>query len=338
MQAVLLEIQRSFQAEVRIILNSASPSSSRFYDSSIGRLSQSSSVTILEVSQHPAATWATVDKPDLLITCSDSTSPNHKFSRQLVEQASILDIQTIGIQHGYECLGILHHMSQNSEYPWGVELSTDYVATWQPVDMLTSVSPYTKSRFIPCGPISTFARLANLLKKSKSARSTSASSGRTKKILVCDNSHSPRFGISGRRESFFEFCSSLSKVKDMDIYSRKHPANKFPVTSPFGFKTVEGELTPFLLKEFDMLISPPSSIIVDGSIIGVPCIVWSDLLIPNDTINYGSLPVVSTAGQLEDLAHKKRSQLVSLCRNFIDTNLASTYGGNMLINLISALK
>lgn len=338
MQAVLLEIQRNIRAEIRIVLNSATPFGSSFHDSSIARIAKSSSVTVLEVGRHPAATWDTIDKPDLLLTCSDSTSPNHEFSRQIVEQASILDVSTIGIQHGYECLGILHHTSQDNDYPWGVELSTDYVATWQPIDMLTSVSPFTKSRFIPCGPISDFARLANLLRRTNSPSPTPKIFDKPKRILICDNSHSPRFRISGRRESFFEFCSSLSKVKDLDIYTRRHPANKFPVTSSFSFKTVEGELTPFALKKFDMLISPPSSIIIDGSIAGIPTAVWSDFLITNDTINYEPLPVVTTARQVEDLAHNKCSLLKILCRNFIDANLAAVYGGNMLINVINNIK
>lgn len=335
MQAVLLEIQRNIEAEIRIILNSTTPSNSDFPYSSFSKIARSSSVAVLEVNRHPEAAWAMISKPDLLLTCSDSTSPNHTFSRQLVEQATILGIPTIGIQHGYECLGIHHHTSQDKDYPWGVKLSTDYVATWQPIDMLSSVSPLTKSRFIPCGPISIFMRLANLLKQSKAQRLISESLEKPKRILICDNSHSPRFKISGRRESFIEFCSDLSRVKDVEVYTRRHPANKFPVTSAFDFQTVEGDLTPFSLNKFDLLISPPSSIIIDGSISGVPTAVWTDFLIPNDTINYRPLPDISTADQLEELVHDKRSFLEKLCHRLVKTNLASSYGGQRLVKLIT---
>ena len=341
MHAVAIEVGRGTDYAVRILLNKESSSRGIFYTSRLYALAKSNNY---EVTERSAADifMTTENKPALIITSSESSSPNHSFARELIMRARRSGIPTIGIQHGYECVGVNHHPSQDNDYPYGVRLNTDFVTTWQPLSKVRSKSIFTSSRLIPTGPISFFSRLAFLTSRGRhfhpmSNQAKTDRQQKKKSVLICDNSHSPRFRIQGRREAFRKFCIGLSKANQLEAIVRMHPANRFPVTSGLGFTQHDGELNPYSLAGYDLIISPPSSIIVDAASIQVPVAVWTDHVIPNDTTNYIPLPVVSTSQDALATLELPVESTRSLCKEFIDDNLASCYGGKRLINLISTI-
>lgn len=341
MHAVALEVSKSHDYTIRIILNKQSSSRKYFYSSRLFAFAKANNYEVSELTTEEI--FLTTEKePALILTSSESSSPNHTFAREIAMQSRRYGIPTIGIQHGYECIGISHHPSQDSDYPYGVRLNTDFVTTWQPLLKINSKNTCTRSRLIPTGPISFFSRLAYLTSRGRHfhpmPKQLSADRQQIKKrILVCDNSHSPRFRIQGRREAFRKFCIGLSTANQLEVKVRVHPANRFPVTSGLGFNQCDGELTPYLLAGFDLIISPPSSIILDAATIQVPVSVWTDHVIPNDIINYFPLPVVSKTQDAIDTLELPEESTKSLCKDFIDENLASCYGGKRLMNLISAI-
>jgi len=341
MHAVALEVSRSPDYTVRIILNKQSSSRKKFYTSRLYASAKAHNYEVAELTAEDIFLPAE-SKPTLILTSSESSSPNHSFAREITMKSRRYGIPTIGIQHGYECVGISHHPSQDSDYPYGVSLNTDFVTTWQPLSKVRSKHTCTRSRLIPTGPISFFARLAFLTSRGRHFNpiSNQARTDRQqikKRVLICDNSHSPRFRLQGRREAFRKFCIGLSKANQLEVKVRMHPANRFPVTSGLGFTQHDGELNPHFLAGFDLIISPPSSIIVDAASIQVPVSVWTDHVIPNDTINYTPLPVVSTSKDAIAALEVPVELTRSLCKDFIDENLASCYGGKRLMNLISAI-
>jgi len=341
MHAVLAENARRAQPRaMRIILNASSEDNQAFFSSSLGKYAQSIGVEILEL-QNPLAYANLISLSTVVLSCSESSSRNHHFCKTIVEIAKHDVLSTIAIQHGYECVGLLHHPTQDIDYPYGVILASEILLTWQHVHHLKSLSPFSTGALLPCGPISLFLRTAHHLGIRQRNHNTSVLKNQidSLNILICDNTQSPRFRLPRRRIEFQEFCRDMAENSMFRVVFRRHPANRMAVSrSLVSAEQIEGDLDPLLLSNFDVVISPPSSILIDAAVLGLPTILWSDDAVQNDTINYPAFSVVRTMRDFIELMNNEGlTQMRHRAVSFVQSVLASDYGGLSLNKVIDQL-
>lgn len=340
MQAALEEIRLKNFAKVRIVVNGSNKYNEEICISRIGRWALMYNVEICSLNS-PYTYEDISDKTSLVMTCSESSSPNHSFGRTIVEISSKHLIPSIAIQHGFECIGLHHHPSQDSDYPWGIDIRSDFIASWQPLGKLHSISPRTKGTLVPCGPISLYTRLSWLADSRKCLVNDDQLEKQEKKVinlLICDNSHSPRFRDSKKKKLFGDFLQTITPKKNLICTLRKHPANLRSSNSAHGnLRLLEGELTPYSLKKFDIVITPPSSIAVDAALAGIPVIIWSNSQ-SDDAINYQPLLCIRDYDEFDHILKVfDREALRRLSKKFIADNFVNKYGGPKLMDLIEVV-
>lgn len=340
MLAVLEDIGSKNLAKIRIIVNNLDKNNINISTSSIGRWALMNNVEIFSVNT-PYSYDDISGTTSLVMTCSESSSPNHSFSRKIVEISAKNQIPSIAIQHGFECIGLHHHPSQDSDYPWGIDIRSDFIVTWQTLGKLHSISPRTKSTIVPCGPISLYTRLCWITDPRKGIVKDGhivKQGNKMINLLICDNSHSPRFRDPTKKKMFSDFLFKITSKENFTCTIRKHPANqRSSVGLNANIKFLEGELTPYSIKNFDIVITPPSSIAVDAALAGIPVIIWSNSH-NNDAINYHPLRCI---GDYEELEYTLKifdlDALTRLSSKFISENLVNSYGGSKLMNLIEVI-
>jgi hypothetical protein len=107
-----------------------------------------------------------------------------------------------------------------------------------------------------------------------------------------------------------EFLDSFTKFSTealdmgMEIWLRPHPAGRYTdvkkIQIPAGVSKSEGPIYREPFERYRFAISPPSSIVLDFVVEGIPVAVWRDSEGYIDCRNYDGLPTVSDADEWWD--------------------------------------
>jgi hypothetical protein len=280
--------------------------SARFYNFDATGLWASEIKVLCESLRVPIATFATEfeavvflqGQRGILISSSDSTARNHIIAHNLLLSAPSGFVTAV-VQHGFECLGFLHNAAHDRAYGRHIGFAADIACGWFGPGVLRSIAPNERSKLYVSGP--------PLLLDAATTPSTPApskidSAGVKSAGLVCENLHSVRLGdlnLKGEFLTTFERFSADAVDIGIDVWLRPHPAGRFTdvrkVALPAGVQKSEGPIYKEPFARYQFAISPPSSIIFDLIVAGVPVAVWQDAERQIDCDNYHGLPIVSGA-------------------------------------------
>ena len=249
----------------------------------------------------------------LLLTASESSAPNHRFSHEVCRLASARTVK-VTIQHGYECVGLRHHRAHDRAFPRGVRFASDYVLTWAGPDALPSLHPSDRGKCIPVGVVKTLAEeIASAPdgphgEDSASLQETGLPGRVPFPVLIAENLHSTRFIDPARYKRFLDFILGVNGA-GFAVTVRSHPADrmlegggKFDALS---FLT--GDLRVDDLRRFGIVVSPPSTILLDAALLGVPAAVWSEQVDFGDCQNYPGVPSVRDPSDFVELCNDDRT-------------------------------
>jgi hypothetical protein len=230
----------------------------------------------------------------VLITASESTARNHRFSHEVCRMASPRTVK-ITVQHGYECVGLRHHRGHDRAFPRGVRFASDYVLTWAHLDALPDLHPADRGKCIPVGVVKGFAEEV----------ATGAEGGELPDrvpfpVLIAENLHSTRFVDPARYKRFHDFILDVNDG-DFALTIRSHPARRTLQKGKHkeALTFLTGDLRAKELRQFGIVVSPPSTILLDAVLAGVPAAIWSEQVDLGDCENYPGIPSV---GDLADFA------------------------------------
>jgi hypothetical protein len=228
----------------------------------------------------------------------------------------------VTLQHGYECIGLRHHIAHDNQFKQGVRFASDYILTWQGIDRLPNLHPLERHKVIPVGVAKWFAEASSLLHdeqwgpNAEGVASLSSNKGRSvSKLLIAENLHSVRFStVVSRYQRFLRFILDAQNSPEIDLMVRSHPGKrtleKNQKQNQITF--LEGSLAPRDFNQFDLFVSPPSTIILDAILTGLPSLVWSDAARFGDVRNYRGLDMVTDIGELVNSRRDLRSRLRAL--------------------------
>ncbi len=229
----------------------------------------------------------------LLVTAAESSAPGHAFCHQACRIAPANTIK-VTMQHGYECVGFRHHRAHELQFPSGIRFASDVILTWQHPDELPDLHPLERSKCVGVGVIKSFAEQAVDVQEADWARANTRAplfqDGKTS-LLIAENLHSVRFVSAPRYHRFLSFIREANLSPYVDVTIRSHPGKRTleKEMSVNGFKFLQGSLTAQAVCKFDVLVSPPSTIVLDAAMAGVPVTVWTDAGLLGDASNYSPL-------------------------------------------------
>jgi hypothetical protein len=261
-----------------------------------------------------AAAWLP-QHSGVLFTASESSASGHDFCYHLCRLASPALLK-VTFQHGYENVGLRHHISHNASYKKGIRFASDVIFTWVDKEKLVDAYPSELARCIPVGTTKKVASDALMVRNKRfnslamTADSSSTESSQPITILLCENLHSVRFNDVALREAFLSVMHQLHNSPRVRLKIRSHPGKRL-LEQDEAFKKFEfltGELTGEALANFDLLISPPSTIILDAVLCGIHTLVWS------------------ASRQLGDLRYYSDLGSIDKSSDFIDVMLMSNQG------------
>lgn len=237
----------------------------------------------------------------LLVNASESNLRGHDFVHHAVRCTPPRTI-SVTIQHGYECVGMRHHpVHDHDEGKQGVRFASDFILTWQTPDQLPSLNPMEAHKVIPVGLCKAFAEGSTLrhhefFGNGSNQGSPMPDDSGNPKLLIAENLHSPRFSTEpSRYQRFLHFILDAQASPEVDLTVRSHPGKrtleKAKKKNKFSF--MEGTLTPERVSEYDLFVSPPSTILLDAVLAGVPSFVWSDAAHLGDLTNYDGMESVA---------------------------------------------
>jgi hypothetical protein len=253
------------------------------------------------------------DGKGVLITASESTAPNHRFNYDVCRIAPPRTAK-ITIQHGYECIGLRHHSGHDRAFLKGVRFGSDYVFTWGHLDGLPNLHPADRGKCIPVGVVKGFAEDAAAMEDSLTdADYPVANRGDLADrvpfpVLIAENLHSTRFIDPARHKRFRDFILDVND-SHLALTIRSHPARrtleKGKDNQALTFLT--GTVQAKQLRQFGIVVSPPSTILLDAVLAGVPAAVWSERAHVGDCANYVGVPNVCDLGQFVELCGDRRA-------------------------------
>jgi hypothetical protein len=261
----------------------------------------------------------------VLFTASESSAAGHNFCYELCRLASP-HILKVTFQHGYENVGLRHHISHNATYQKGIRFASDIIFTWTEKDKLVDAFPSELSRCIPVGVTKKQANEALILRNKlyqATVLDTAAEISIPKQstsVLLCENLHSVRFNNVKLREAFLSVIHGLQSSPRIALKIRSHPGKRLlekdEVFKKFSF--LAGELTSETISGFDVLISPPSTIILDAVLCGVHTLVWSASQELGDLHYYDSLSTISRMNDVvEMLFQLNQNPIDSVMNNLV---------------------
>jgi hypothetical protein len=247
----------------------------------------------------------------LLITASESSAPGHAFCHQACKIAPSNTVR-ITMQHGYECVGFRHHKAHDLQFLNGVRFASDIILTWQHPDELPDLHPLERDKCIAVGVIKSFAEDSAHIRESRWQLETDAltQSEREKTtLLIAENLHSVRFSSPSRYQNFLSFIKQANVSPYVGLTVRSHPGKRTleKDQSTNGFKFLQGALTPEAMAKFHAFVSPPSTILLDAVMAGIPSAVWTDAANLGDAANYDRLPKVCDFEDWLDIRGKPTS-------------------------------
>ena len=238
----------------------------------------------------------------VLITASESTAGAHVFSHTVCRLAPRETLK-ITLQHGYECVGLRHHQAHHLQFPRGLRFASDYVLSWSDPEQLGDIHPADSNKLIPVGVIKSFAEevsIAQLYEK-RPAPVIPDYEHPIVKLLVAENLHSVRFTNAQRYQLFLNFINQANMDMGYKLTVRSHPGKRTLENNKdqHGFTFLEGMLRAVDIASYDFFVSPPSTIVLDAVLSGVPTAVWTDREDLGDCENYSAIPTIC---DVEDLA------------------------------------
>jgi len=254
----------------------------------------------------------------ILVSSSESTVSNHVRAHNLFLSAPSGFVTAV-FQHGFECLGFLHNHAHDLAYGRHVGFAADIVCGWFGPETLHSLAPDERSKLYVSGP-----PLMLDLPEPWPRRAATGGEGAGVKFagLVCENLHSVRLGDLDLKSQFlaaFEGFSVDAVDMGIDVWLRPHPAGRYTdlkkTALPAGVQKSQGPVYREPFERYRFAISPPSSIIFDLIVAGVPVAVWQDSEAQIDRDNYRGLPVVSDAEDWWDFAARAILEPAALLEN-----------------------
>lgn len=239
----------------------------------------------------------------VLITASESSANGHKFSHTVCQLANRKTFK-ITVQHGYECVGLRHHQAHDASLPEGVRFASDVVFTWSATDQLTNVHPSDRAKCIPVGIVKSGAQESavedHIGQQLMHTYGTFRQTALHRRILVAENLHSVRFVDANRYQRFLEFIRGLEADSLFDLTLRSHPGKRtLECDDTFkGYNFLKGTMRSQHFQAFDAFVSPPSTIVLDAVLAGVPTAIWSVRKQLGDCENYAQIPVLNSSSEI----------------------------------------
>ncbi len=231
----------------------------------------------------------------LLLTASESTAAAHGFGHSVCRIAPPRTLR-VTLQHGLECIGLRHHRAHDFDFPKGVRFASDLVLTWADVADLPDLHPGEIGKCIAVGVIkATAERAAGVAERRWLEGAAVRGTAGPQRLLIAENLHSVRFRAPGRHQRFLGFIHAAQESSEVDLTIRSHPASRILEKQRENnqLKFLDDMLRLDDLAKFDAFVSPPSTILFDAVLAGVPAAVWSDAPGTGDAVNYDGLPVVT---------------------------------------------
>ncbi|KJV07697.1 hypothetical protein [Methylocucumis oryzae] len=264
-------------------------------------------------------------KQSALITASESNAAAHALSHKTCLIAPPGTIK-ITIQHGYECIGLRHHRSHDYAFRVNpVRFASDYILTWADEDQLPNLHPMERHKCIPVGVVKQFAEDVSVQLESGDFKNDSQSQKDhcVYDMLVAENLHSVRFSHPSKYQRLLNFINDANVSEQVKLTIRSHPAARTLELKPETkdkYRFLSGALSFDRVALYDALISPPSTILLDAAMAGVPAFVWSDNSLTGDAVNYDGLLSVADFADLQQvfassLAHQQVSNFAWALRN-----------------------
>jgi hypothetical protein len=233
----------------------------------------------------------------LLLTASESSAPGHAFCHTACRTAPSKALR-VTLQHGLECIGLRHHRAHDMDFPSDVRFASDLVLTWAHTRDLPSLHPAEAHKCVAVGVVKAMAeRAAVQAEQQWMGRSvgTAHLTPSVRKLLVAENLHSVRFRDATRYKRFLRFIHAAAEADDLELTIRSHPGKRTLESQQASnqLRFLEGLIRTEDLVQFHGFVSPPSTIVLDAVLAGVPTWVWTDAPASGETANYAGLPVVT---------------------------------------------
>lgn len=234
----------------------------------------------------------------LLLSASESSAAAHAFGHAVARIAPPRALR-VTLQHGLECIGLRHHRNHDIDFPFGVRFASDIVLTWDHPRHLPDLHPSEADKCVPVGVVKAIAERGAAVAERRWAEPSGLRAppavASPQRLLVAENLHSVRFRSPARHQRFLAFIQAARQAAGFDLTIRSHPASRtLEKQGPAsGLKFLDGVLGLDDLLPFQGFVSPPSTVLLDAVIAGVPTAVWSDAAAAGDAVNYEGLPVVA---------------------------------------------
>lgn len=236
----------------------------------------------------------------VLMAASESNLSAHRQTHDVLRVAPAGYLK-VTLQHGFECVGFLQSQEHDKAHGRDVCSAADVLAGWSRLDAQRSMPASQRNKYYLSGP----SALAGELPGASAAEAFP-------EALICENLHSVRFSASGDfRDAFmdaFQGFGAAMKEADKPVALRPHPGGKrsFEFDDELSNVVVmDAPIYKLPLNRFAYGVSPPSSVLIDMLLAGIPAAVWRDPAGGMDAGNYRGLNTVSLPGDM--LEFRRRS-------------------------------
>lgn len=223
----------------------------------------------------------------VLIAASESNLSAHVHTHDVFRAAPPSYLK-ITLQHGYECVGFLQSKQHDAAHGRNIRFAADVICAWCDPSVLSATVASERSKVYVSGP-------STLIETPQPAAFRRRRGG----SFICENLHSVRLRMGNTQSSFLEifseYCAQMEKIGE-PVILKPHPGGQYVVKNKVDLPgNVELETRPIYqidLSAFDFGISPPSSIVIDMVLAGIPVAVWQDRSSLVDTGNFSGLTFV----------------------------------------------
>jgi hypothetical protein len=238
----------------------------------------------------------------VLVTAAESSAPGHAFGHQCCRMAPP-SAWRVTFQHGHECIGLRHHRAHDLQFPQGVRFASDLIFTWRKTAELGDLHPADANRAVPVGVTKSCADRAETLREAawhQDSLDIGQPARTAGSLIVAENLHSVRFASPARFQRLKAFIDAVATRGERQVLIRSHPGKRTleKTSTAKAYRFLDNMLTADDLAGSLGLVSPPSTIVLDGALAARPVAVWSDTVKLGDVFNYTGL---ATATDPEDL-------------------------------------
>lgn len=226
----------------------------------------------------------------IIFAASESDLSAHRETADVFNIAPP-DYLRVTLQHGLECVGFVQSREHSIRHGRDVGFGADVLCAWFEEASLTALIASQRAKLYVSGPPS-------LLQQ----RGRHPDHPATEGGLICENLHSVRLSASGdHRASFMDifpaFCGKLAERRE-PVTLRPHPGGQYFLKNKIDLPdNVLVNALPIFhvdLASYRYGISPPSTVVLDMVLAGLPVAVWRDPAGVMDARNYEGLTEVRT--------------------------------------------